>query len=136
MSTTRISSDPEMESSSFSDRVSDTVEQTKNKITEFGSATADKFEQNRVAMASGLEGAAESLHERADQLPGGPKVANLAHTAADKLNTTADFVRQHDLNRMMSDVEDVVKRNPGPSLLVAAGLGFLVARAISSGSRG
>lgn len=30
---------------------------------------------------------------------------------------------------MLSDVEDIVRRNPGPSLLIAAGIGFLIGRA-------
>ena len=133
MSTSKIISDT---GSNLSDRVSDAVEQTKGKLTEFGSAAADKIDQNRIAAASGLEGAAGTLHQRADQLPGGEKVSNMAHSAADKLSATADYVRQNDLNSMMSDVESFVKKNPGPALLVAAGLGFLVARALSSDSRG
>lgn len=134
MSTTRVMSDPEAESS-MSGRISDAVEQTKNKISDFGSVAAEKFEQNRVAAASGLESAADTLHEKADQLPGGQKVAEMAHSAADKLDATAGFFRQHDLNRMMSDVENMVKRNPGPALLAAAGVGFLLARAFTGNSR-
>lgn len=133
MSTSKVVGDT---ASNISDHVSDAVEQTKGKITEFGSAAADKIDQNRVAAASGLESAAGTLHQRADQLPGGEKVSNMAHSAADKLSATADYVRQNDLNAMMSDVEDFVKKNPGPALLVAAGFGFLVARAFSSDSRG
>jgi hypothetical protein len=30
---------------------------------------------------------------------------------------------------MLSDVEEIVKRNPGPSLLIAVALGFLIGRA-------
>jgi ElaB/YqjD/DUF883 family membrane-anchored ribosome-binding protein len=33
---------------------------------------------------------------------------------------------------MMGDVETLVKNNPGPALLVAAAIGFLVGRAFSS----
>jgi hypothetical protein len=33
---------------------------------------------------------------------------------------------------MMADVETVVRRNPGPSLLVAGALGFLIGRAFRS----
>jgi ElaB/YqjD/DUF883 family membrane-anchored ribosome-binding protein len=68
------------------------------------------------------------MHEKADQLPGGEKVTNLAHSAADKLSATADYVREHDLDSMMSDVESFVKKNPGPAILTAALLGFLVGR--------
>lgn len=138
MATTKPSTESQSDFTDFnvSGRVSDAVEQTKSKIAEFGTAAADKLDQNRVAAASSLEGAADSLHQRADQLPGGEKVTNFAHSAADKLNATAEYVRENDLSSMMNDVEDLVKKNPGPSLLVAAGLGFLIARAFSSDSRG
>ncbi len=117
------------------DKVTDAVEQTKSKLTEFGTTAAGKIDQNRTAAASGLEGAAATLHQRADQLPGGEKVANLAHSAADRLNATAGYVRQNDLNSMRSDVEALVKKNPGPSLLVAAALGFLIGRSLKGNAR-
>jgi ElaB/YqjD/DUF883 family membrane-anchored ribosome-binding protein len=115
-----------------SDRAMDAVEQTKRKITEFGATAADKIDQNRAAAADGLEGAAETLHQKADQLhQGGERVSDFAHTAADKINATADYVRQNNFKDMVDDVQKVVKKNPGPALAVAAGLGFLVARAFS-----
>ena len=123
--------DPHSESN-VSDRGFDAVEQTKRKLSEFGAAAADKVEQNRGTAAAGLEGAAETLHQKADQLhEGGEKVADMAHSAADKLSATADYVRSNDLNDMLKDVQQIVKKNPGPALAVAAGLGFLVSRAFS-----
>ena len=59
-------------------------------------------------------------------------VTSLAHATADKLTSTASYVRDHDVNQMMADVETLVKNNPGPSLLAAAVIGFLVGRAFSS----
>lgn len=115
-------------------KVSGAVEQTKSKLTEFGTAAAGKIDQNRAVAASGLEGAAATLHQQADRLPGGEKVTQFAHTAADKLNATAGYVRQNDLNSMRSDIEELVKKNPGPSLLAAAALGFLIGRSLK-GSR-
>lgn len=97
---------------SVSDRVSDAVEQTKSKLNEMGTAAADKMDENRAVAATGLE------------------------KAADKLSATADYVRENDLSSMMKDVEGLVKKNPKPALLVAAGLGFLIARAFSHNSRG
>jgi hypothetical protein len=52
-------------------------------------------------------------------------------TAANALNTTADYVREHDVKSMFSDVRKLVKDNPGPALLAAAVIGFFVARAFS-----
>ena len=60
-----------------------------------------------------------------------PIITNFAHATADKLNSTADNVRNHDVGRMIGDVETIVKDNPGPALLIAAALGFLVDRAFS-----
>jgi hypothetical protein len=39
-------------------------------------------------------------------------------------------VRQHNLKTLLADVQEIVKNNPGPALLTAAVLGFLVARAV------
>jgi ElaB/YqjD/DUF883 family membrane-anchored ribosome-binding protein len=104
----------------------------KDKVSDLGRTAADTIDENRGAAASGLEKAASALHENAGSLPGGEKVSSLAHAAAEKLSSTAGYVREHDVNRMMADVETLVKNNPGPSLLAAAAIGFLVGRAFSS----
>ena len=89
-------------------------------------------EMEEDAAAGKLDKAASALHEKAESLPGGEKVSSLAHATAEKLSSTADYVREHDVKRMMADVETLVKNNPGPSLLAAVAVGFLVARAFSS----
>jgi hypothetical protein len=47
------------------------------------------------------------------------------------LSSTADYVRENDFKGMLADVQRIVKNNPGPALVVAAVLGFLVARTFS-----
>jgi ElaB/YqjD/DUF883 family membrane-anchored ribosome-binding protein len=120
------------EPSSFGEKLSDTATQVKDKVSDLGRTAADKIDENRDAAAGGLDKAAATLHEKAESLPGGEKVTSLAHATAEKLSSTADYVREHDVNRMMADVETLVKNNPGPSLLAAAVIGFLVGRAFSS----
>jgi hypothetical protein len=83
------------------------------------------------ATAGGLDSAASALHQNAEGLPGGDSVKSAAHTAADALSSTADYVRGNDLKGMLADVKKIVKNNPGPALLTAAVLGFLVARTFS-----
>jgi ElaB/YqjD/DUF883 family membrane-anchored ribosome-binding protein len=119
-------------SASLGEQVSDTATQVKDKVSDLGRTAADKIDENRDAAAGGLEKAASTLHEKAESLPGGETVTNLAHATADKLSSTANYVREHDVNRMMADIETLVKNNPGPSLLAAAVIGFLVGRAFSS----
>ena len=120
------------EPSTVSEKLSDAAGQVKDKVSDLGRAAADKIDENRDAAASGLEKAASTLHENAESLPGGEKVSSLAHAAAEKLSSTAGYVREHNVNRMMADVETLVKNNPGPSLLAAVVIGFLVGRAFSS----
>jgi len=118
--------------STLGDKISDTAAQVKQKASDLGQMAADKIDNNRDKAASGLDKVATALYDQAEGLPGGGKVTSLAHATADKLSSTADYVREHNVNRMLADVETMVKNNPGPALLVAAAVGFLVARAFSS----
>jgi ElaB/YqjD/DUF883 family membrane-anchored ribosome-binding protein len=131
---TSLQDHPADGSSTLGDKISDTATQVKQKASDLGQMAADKIDKNRDAAATGLDEVASVLHEKAESLPGGEKVSTLAHATADKFRSTADYVRDHDVNRMMADVETMVKNNPGPSLLVAAAFGFLVARAFTSSS--
>lgn len=110
-------------------QVSDTAEQAADKARNFGRSAADAIDQKRGAAASGLDSAASTLRSR--RLPGGERVAGIAQGAADRLSSTATYVREHDVESMMSDVKVVVRRNPGPALVVAAVVGFLLGRALS-----
>lgn len=75
--------------------------------------------------------AAASLHEGADSLPGGEKVAAAAHTAANAMESTAAYFQDRDFEDMAADLKDVARRHPGATLLTAAALGFLLARTLA-----
>ena len=93
--------------------------------------TAATLDDSRSTAADGLDAAASALHDRAADLPGGETVRNVARATADRLGSSADYVRTHDAKRMMADVESFVKSNPGPALAIAASFGFLLGRALS-----
>jgi len=118
--------------SAMGDKVSDMASQVKEKVSDLGQTAAQKIDQNRDKAASGMENAASTLHTNADRLPGGEKVTGMVHDAADRLNSTAEYVREHNMNAMVSDVERLVKNNPGPALITAAFVGFLVGRAFTN----
>jgi len=109
--------------------LSDAAKTVKDKTQEFGRDAMNKIEENRVSAAGALHNAASSMHQKADKLPNGP---DLAHSAADRVDAVASYLQGHDTKQMMADVETVVRRNPGPSLLAAGLLGFLVGRAFRS----
>jgi ElaB/YqjD/DUF883 family membrane-anchored ribosome-binding protein len=104
---------------------------SQGKAAEMGQKVADRIDENRGRAASGMESAANALREKADTLPGGEKVANAAHATANAVGVAADYVRENDLKTMMADVQQLVRNNPGPALLTAAALGFLIARTFS-----
>jgi ElaB/YqjD/DUF883 family membrane-anchored ribosome-binding protein len=105
--------------------------EVKSKVSDMARTAADSVDQARSAAARGLNTAASAIHDQADRLPGGDRVSGLAHSAADRLSSTADYVRRNDLNSVRGDVEALVKNNPGPALLAAAAVGFLIGRAIA-----
>jgi len=93
-------------------------------------AATKNLDEARPAIADRLGTVASTIEDRAENIPGGQRVKEFAQAAADGLSSTADYVRSHDARRMVSDVEAVVRNNPGPALLVAAVLGFIVGRAV------
>lgn len=101
----------------------------KDAISNMARTAADRLSDTRATTADGLESAASALHTGADRLPG-DAASGLAHSAADGLSSTADYVRRTDVSRMMKDVETMVKNNPGLSLGIAAAFGFLLGRAM------
>jgi ElaB/YqjD/DUF883 family membrane-anchored ribosome-binding protein len=111
------------------DRVSDIGATAKQKVSDAGRQAGDKIDEKRGPAAGALQNAASTIHEKAEDLPGGEVVKSVAHSAAEKIESTAGYIREHDVKAMVSDVEEIIKRNPGPSLLIAAAIGFLIGRA-------
>jgi ElaB/YqjD/DUF883 family membrane-anchored ribosome-binding protein len=97
----------------------------KNKARDAGTRAADRADQARVSAAAGLDSVASTLHHKGEQ------VASAAHGAADAVTYGAEYLRENDVRTMLSDIVEVIRRNPGPSLLGAAALGFMLGRALS-----
>jgi hypothetical protein len=111
---------------------SDILSQVKSSASDLGQAAAEEVDSRRRAAAAGIKSAAKSLHEKADDLPGGERVAGVAHGAADKLNSTANYIRRRNFTGMARDVRKVVKDNPVPALVGAAAFGYLLAKVFAS----
>jgi ElaB/YqjD/DUF883 family membrane-anchored ribosome-binding protein len=129
----------ESTTSGMGDTLNDTAQNVKDKIGDFastakqtgsdvGTQAMDKVEEKRGPAADALQNAASTIHAKEEDLPGGETVRSVAHSAAEQLEATAGYMRAHDVRAMISDVEEVIKRNPGRSLLIAAATGFLIGR--------
>lgn len=102
---------------------------TPSPASEFGQAAT--IDDKRDAVARGMEAAASTIRDQAERVPGGEKVAGVAHAAADAMEGTADYVRNNDLKAVLSDMRRIVKDHPGATLLTAAALGFLLTRSLT-----
>jgi ElaB/YqjD/DUF883 family membrane-anchored ribosome-binding protein len=97
----------------------------KAKAQDVGARAAKRADRARVSAASGLDTLSSTLHKRGDN------VASAAHHAADAVHSGAEYLRGHDVETMMGDLMDAVRRNPGLALLGAAALGLILGRALT-----
>lgn len=82
-----------------------------------------------------LDSVARLLDSTAGQLDDnvGADVGNYVHRAADALNDFAESLRNKDVEELLSDARDVVKKHPAIAIGAAAAVGFLLARVVKSG---
>ena len=88
------------------------------------SLIAEKVDNISHDTGGGLHGAASSIRRRSEA------VANLAESAASKLDDAGSYVEKHDLKWMVGESRQILRRYRGKSLLIAVGVGFLAGFAI------
>jgi ElaB/YqjD/DUF883 family membrane-anchored ribosome-binding protein len=94
----------------------------KTQLGEAAETAKDKVDSVREPVADKLRGAADTLRQKGERIPGGAAVAGAAEASA-------SYIESHNAQQMVEDVMTIVKKNPAQSLLVAGVLGFLIARA-------
>jgi ElaB/YqjD/DUF883 family membrane-anchored ribosome-binding protein len=92
----------------------------------------ERVDEKRGTAADSVDQAAQKLRERADSMPGGERTSEMATKAADRLESTATYVRDHDVSQMTSDLEGFVRQHPTESLIAAAAAGFLMGKMLRS----
>src|SRR5262245_14332117 len=114
--------------SDVKDRIVDTASKMKDKVGQMADTASKTLDQQRQNAADTIGRAASAVHENADKMPGGHKVANLTHSVADGMESTASYLKRHDLAEMGKDLMDVCRRYPTQSLVAALAVGFLIGR--------
>jgi len=105
----------------------------------------DKAREMQSTLADRLDAGAQKIRQRQQQAPlagateGGSvtagttdRMANVQDSVARGMEKSADWLRNGDLK---SDIERQVRENPGRSLLIALGLGYVIGKAFKSGDR-
>jgi ElaB/YqjD/DUF883 family membrane-anchored ribosome-binding protein len=82
----------------------------------------------------GIDKAADSMDKAADMMrqkgsEQGGTVGNVAGSAADAMESASAFLKDTDTSQMMDQLEAYIRKNPTQSLLVAAGIGFVLSKA-------
>lgn len=128
---------------SFADKAKDSLSDAKDKAKSGLAGAKDKATELKATLADKLEAGANKLRSQqtstgayAGAGTGAPSVAaengqlgQLTDKLATGMQGTADFIRNADIDQMKSGIEKQVKENPGRSLLIAAGLGYLLGKA-------
>jgi len=109
------------------DKVTDMASQAKNTAADWGRSAATAVDKNLQSAAGALETTASALRDR---VPATGKVNEIATATADKIESTARYLRDHDTSDMVAGAETLVRRNPGASLCAALAVGFLIGTAM------
>jgi hypothetical protein len=110
------------------DRISDIASKVKDKAGQVANAVSEKLGEQRGNAAAGLDWAASTMHDGAENLPGGPKVLKMTQSVAAGMESTASYLRDHDFAKMSKDVMDVCRRYPTQALVAALAVGFVIGR--------
>ena len=114
--------------------VQDKFGQVKDKARELQStladrldAGADKLRQRKQSAPLANATAGDTVSATADN-----RMANVQDSVARGMNKSADWLRNGDLK---ADIEHQVRENPGRSLLIALGLGYVLGKAFRNNDR-
>jgi len=131
------------ESGGMEERARDVASGARDRLSNVGSTVRERAGQAKNTLADALQAGAERLRTRggSQQLAGstgygessmatdGGRVADLGQRVAGGLQTSADWLREADIDGLRQGVERQVRDNPGRTLLIAVGLGYLLGKA-------
>lgn len=108
------------------DDLSQKGQQAKEKAGDVADKVGSTADQGIDKSAEGLDSAAETLRQQGEQRGGA--VGDVAATAADRLEGASGYLREKDTDQLIDDLEALVRRKPTESLLIAAGIGFVLSK--------
>jgi len=141
---TGMSDDASMAQSSVKDRARELAGNAQEKLADVGSNVRERAGNLKDSLADALETGAEKLRAKGGSQDGtlagatgsssmaleDGRVAQVSNRVAGGMDATADWLRQADLDGLGKSIEAQVKEHPGRSLLIAAGLGYLLGKAL------
>jgi len=138
---------PSDQSQNLKDRAKNAFGNAGGKLAGVGSTVRERAGNAKEKLADALESGAGRLRERtqssaaeAGTLAGATadgstaiqsdgRIAHVSDRVAGGMEKSAEWLREADIDGIKSGIENQVKEHPGRTLLIAAGLGYLLGRA-------
>jgi len=89
----------------------------------------DKVNSTMGKAAEGLDRISGTVREKTEEM-GENQLTSMAKGTADRIESGAQALRSMDTDEMITNVESMIRQKPVESLLVAAAVGYVLARAI------
>ena len=86
-------------------------------------------DDTRSSVGSSIKQMGESLRSAT---PEDSMMHDAAGSVASTLETAGQYISEHGFDNMAEDMTNMIRRNPIPAVCIAAGIGFLLARASTS----
>jgi hypothetical protein len=102
--------------------------ETQASMEELGRSAGRKLDEAREETGAALHTAASSVRTTGRQ--GSEAIDNLATGAADRLDATASYIEDHDLQAALTNLRRFGRRHPTGSLMAAVAIGFLAGSAL------
>jgi len=95
---------------------------------EVGKQIGNKADQATAAAGRGIQSAADTIRENT---PHEGMLGGAAEAVSKTVERGGRYLEEKQLSGMMDDLTNTIRNNPVPALLIAVGVGFLLARAMS-----
>jgi hypothetical protein len=115
--------------SSIGDKARDAASTVGHKVSDAASAVGHKAEDATHSVGSGMQSLAGTIREK---MPHDGVMGSASTAVADTLDRGGRYLKEEGLSGIGEDLTNLVRRNPIPALLLALGVGFLIARSTRS----
>jgi ElaB/YqjD/DUF883 family membrane-anchored ribosome-binding protein len=95
---------------------------------DLGKQIGNKADQATAAAGRGMQSAADTIRENT---PDEGILGGAAEAVSKTVERGGRYLEEKKISGMMEDVTETIRSHPVPALLIAVGVGFLLARALS-----
>lgn len=131
--------DLQHQASNMSEHARDIASEAANKAKDLGATVTQKageaasyvgkkVDDATASVGSGMKSLAGAIRDKA---PDKGMIGTAGSAVADTLESGGRYLEQQGLSGIGDDVTNLIRRNPFPAIMIAVGVGYLVARALT-----